>query len=209
MICLFLSFTLKFDNFLNNILNKLIWWTNDNVNIENTTGTVFETISEYVTWNNDIFPEEPRAILDYWIKYWTWWIDYIVASPESQPNMDSKYWSENTEKMHKYLYQNRIKFEINDTMREWFIMFITTYPMNKNSKLFLWLEWTTIWWIDTSTKLYTENKNEFLYRLSEINLIWNNNYHFTKNLSWKSDISINAVVWEAGNKVEKIIIFFK
>lgn len=209
LICLFLSFTLKFDNFLNETLNKFIWGESENVNIENTTGTVLEIVPEYSTWDSVEFPEEPRAMLDYWMKYWTWWTDYIVASPENQPNMDSKYWAVNTDKMHKYLYQNRIKFEIKDTEREWYIMFITTYPINKNSKLFLWLDWSTVWWLDTSRILYTENKNEFLYSLNEINLIWNSNYHFSKNLSWKSTISINAVVWEAWNKVEKIIIFFK
>lgn len=208
-ICAFLSFTLKFDNSLNNILNKIIWGENNNINIKNTTGTVLEIIPEYLTWDEIIFPEYPRAILDYWMDYGTWWIDYIVASPINQPNMDSKYWAINTEELHKYLYQNRIKFDIKDTTREWYIMFITTYPINKNSNLFLWLDWSTIWWIDTSRALFTENKNEFLYRLNEINLIWNNNYHFYKDLSWKSSISINGVVWEAWNKLEKIIIFFK
>ena len=198
------------NNSINAIINSFLFWENDNINISDTPW------AETLTWqniNNETWtiieiPEDPRMLLDYLLEYWSWWIDYIVATPTDQPKMG---WStsSNNKIMHNYLYNNRIKFCIPNTSREWYIMFITTYPINKNSNIFFWLNWTTIWWIDKTKTLYTENKNEFLFQLNHLSLIWNNNYHFYKDLSNNNTLFLNAVVWESWNKVEKIIIFFK
>jgi len=163
------------------------------------------------TWVTIEIPSNPRELLNYQIEYWEWWVDYIVSSPTNQPNINSKTSKENNEKMHDYLYHNRIRFEIKDLSRKWYIMFVTSKPIKSISNVFIWLDWSTIWWLDKTSENRTQTKkdNEFIYPLSNLDLIWNNDYHFHKDLSRESTISINAVVWEAWNYVEKIIIFFK
>lgn len=196
------------------LLNKFSnrWLKINNNEYQNTTGVSIEILTWNIdsnTGNSNVGLNNPRDYLDYQMSKWTWWIDYIIASPTDQPKLNSKESSENSEKMHLYLYQNRINFEIANTNREWYILFITTYPIKNTSNIFIWLEWKTIWWLDKEKKLQTENDNEFLYQLSDLRLIWNNNYKFSKDLSNNSTISINAVLWEMWNYVEKIIIFFK
>jgi hypothetical protein len=187
--------------------------------IQNTSGaTIIQNTWEIIipteTWFNNSWiviepPSEPRLYLDYIIKYWVWWEDYIAISPTNQPNMNSKAGSENTERMHNYLYSNKIKFSLPDTNKEWYIMFVTSKSVSNISNIFIWLDGLTIWRLDKKQSLIVENKNEFLYKLNEISLIGNNNYRFSKNLSWKRNININAVVGESNNKIEKIIIFFQ
>ena len=169
---------------------------------------------EILTWTSDTWviiepPNEPRLYLEYLIQYWSWWIDYIVKTPTNQPAMNSKYWSENTAKMHTYIHENRIKFEIPQIDKQWYIMFVTSRQVSNIGNIFLWVNGSTIWWLDKKESLSVENKNEYLYKLNHISLIGNNEYRFRKDLSWKSTIFINAVVWESDNKIEKIIIFFK
>ena len=104
--------------------------------IENPTDYISDTtwaVSEYSTWYIPIdtwvcipIPEDPREYLEYIMDEWEWWVDYIVSTPTSQPKMDSKNWSENTEEMHQYIHKNRIKFEFDSQWKEWYIMFITT-----------------------------------------------------------------------------------
>lgn len=182
-----------------------------NISIKDTDWVVLQTFTGELEDNNEISIDinNPRDILNYQMEYWTWWIDYIVASPINQPKLDSKNASENTKKMHQYLYQNRLNFEIKDKTREGYIMFITTFPVKDTNNIFLWLDWKTIWWLNKEQKLKTENDNEFLYSLKNIELIWNNQYKFSEDLSDKTTISINAIVWEYWNYIEKIIIFFK
>lgn len=176
--------------------------------------TTWATTIPIQTWSIDTWiiiepPSDPKSYLDYIIKYWTWWLDYIAISPTNQPNMSSHAWSENTKRMHTYIHENRIKFDIPITDKQWYIMFITSNPISNISNIFLWIDGITIWWLNKKESLSSDSKKEFLYKLNEISLIGNNNYHFSKNLSWKPNIYINAVIWESNNKIEKIIIFFK
>lgn len=210
LICFFIFNNEYFIWLLNKFSNR--WLKINNNEYQNTIGVTIETLTWNIdsnTGNSTIVLNNPRDYLDYQMNYGTWWVDYIIASPTNQPKLNSKISSENSEKMHVYLYQNRINFEIKDTHREWYILFITTYPIKNTSNIFIWLEWKTIWWLDKENKLQTENDNEFLYQLSDLKLIWNNNYKFSEDLSNNSTISINAVLWEMWNYVEKIIIFFK
>lgn len=179
--------------------------------ISDTTWAIDVTIETWYinTWITIEPPSDPRAYLDYIIEYGTWWIDYISKSPINQPNMSSKAWSENTARMHDYLYKNRIKFDIPTKDKQWYIMFVTSKPVSNISNIFLGVDGSTIWRLNKKASLSVENQDEFLYKLDEVSLIWNNDYHFSKDLSWKSNIYINAVVWESSNKVEKIIIFFR
>ncbi len=178
--------------------------------VKDTTGANVEIL----TWSTNTWviiepPSEPRLYLEYIIQYGIWWVDYIAKTPTDQPAMNSKYWNENTAKMHDYLYKNRIKFDIPTTDKQWYIMFVTLKPVSNISNIFLWVDGSTIWWLDKKEVLSVENKKEYLYKLDQISLIGNNDYHFSKDLSWKTNIFINAVVWESNNKIEKIIIFFK
>ena len=193
-------------------------------NLKDTTWAIQEFSWNIYTWTDTItwdkintswviieIPSNPRDLLDYQIEYGEWWIDYIVATPIWQPNINSKTSKENNEKMHNYLYNNRITFDIKDTSRQWYIMFVTSKPIKSISNIFIWLDWSTIWWLDkdSTNRTKTKKENEFIYPLNNLDLIWNNNYHFHPSLTWKKTISINAVVWEDNNKIEKIIIFFR
>lgn len=207
--------------FLLYIIYSLVhFWYNINISsnlvniIKNTTGATIIEDTTWAIWNNNTWiviepPVDPRLYLDYLLQYGSWWIDYIAISPTNQPNMNSRAWSENTNRMHEYLWNNRIRFNIPDTDKQWYILFITSNPPSNISNIFLWVDGSTIWRLNKNKSLSVENKNEFLYKLNEISLIGNNNYYFIKNLEWKPNIYINAVVWESGNKIEKIIIFFK
>ena len=170
--------------------------------------------TETSTWTSATWviiepPNEPRLYLEYLIQYGSWWIDYIVKTPTNQPAMNSKAWSENTARMHTYIHENRIRFNIPTQEKQWYIMFVTSNSVSNISNIFLWVDGSTIWRLDKKESLPVENQNEFLYKLNDILLIGNNDYRFSEDLSWKASIYINAVVWESNNKVEKIIIFFK
>lgn len=188
------------------------WQYSDIKYPEDTTWATIEqqTITwESITWTIIDIPTDPRTYFDYIIEYGSWWIDYISIAPTNQPLMNSKAWSENTSRMHDYLYKNRIKFDIPTTDKQWYIMFVTSKPVSNISNIFLWVNGSTIWWLNKKESLSVENKNEYLYKLNHIPLIGNNDYNFPKDLSWKTNIYINAVVWESDNKIEKIIIFFQ
>lgn len=183
----------------------------DNTNIPST--TTWATI-DIQTWSTNTWvvielPTDPRTYLDYIIQYGSWWVDYISIAPTNQPSMSSKVGSDNTASMHDYLYKNRIKFDIPSLDKQWYIMFVTSKPVSNISNIFLWVDWSTIWRLNKRASLPTENQNEFLYKLDEMPLIWNNDYRFSPDFSWKKTIYINAVVWEANNKVERIILFFR
>lgn len=183
--------------------------------IEYPTDTTWATIEqqtttwESITWITIEIPDDPRTYLDYIIQYGSWWVDYISIAPTNQPSMSSKAGNENTARMHDYLYKNRIRFDIPSLDKQGYIMFVTSKPVSNISNIFLWVDWLTIWRLNKKASLPTENQNEFLYKLNEIHLIWNNDYRFSKDFSWKKSIYINAVVWEANNKIERIILFFK
>lgn len=189
----------------------------NNITVVNTVEIVKDTTwanIEISTWSTGTWviiepPTDPRLYLEYLIQYGSWWIDYIAKTPTNQPKMDSRYGNENTTEMHNYLYTNRINFHIPTQEKQWYVLFITSKSVSNISNIFLWVNGSTIWRLDKKKSLSVENKNEFLYKLNDISLIGNNNYHFSKDLSWKANIYINAVVWESDNKIEKIIIFFQ
>lgn len=161
------------------------------------------------TWVVIEIPQDPRTYLDYIVQYGSWWIDYISIAPINQPSMSSKVGSDNTKRMHDYLYKNRIKFDIPSLDKQWYIIFVTSKPVSNISNIFLWVDGLNIWRLNKKASLPTENPNEFLYKLDEIPMIWNNDYRFSPDFSWKKTIYINAVVWESNNKVERIILFFR
>lgn len=152
-----------------------------------------------------------RELLNYQLENWEWWKDYIIVTPNpEQPKINAKTSAENNERMRSYIWNNRITFDIN-TERKWYIMFVTTKQIKNSTNIFFWLDWKTIGRLDKTSqnKIDTEYENEFLYPLDHIDLVWNNNYRFTAETTWKDKLSINAVVWEDNNKIEKIIIFFR
>lgn len=162
------------------------------------------------TWNIENIPTDVRWYLDYMIKYWTSDVDYFSRVPEWQPNLNSSIWSDNNIIMHDYLNKNRIKFNIPNTAKKWYIMFVTSSKVPNDKNIFIWVDWKTIWRLDKNNiPLETYNSNEYLYELDNLLLIGNWWYKFTKNLWNNPTLSINAVVWQSNNKVEKIIIFFK
>ena len=160
------------------------------------------------TWVCIPIPEDPREYLEYIMEDWEWGVDYIVATPTNQPKMNSKLWAENNEEMHQYIHRNRIRFDFDSKGKSWYIMFITTKAIPQSRNLFLWVDGVTIGWLDKKESLPTYAPNEYLYELNHIKYSWATNKSNYKDLS-HSPISINAVVWQANNKVEKIIIFFK
>lgn len=186
--------------------------------IDSTEGTSSAVLTwEVITWDQEITIEsatDPRSYLDYLLENGEAWKDYIVAIPQNQPRMNSKTWAVNTQEMHTYIHQNRITFDILNTEKTAYVMFVTTKALSKAVNLFVGIDWKTVGWIDKKQRLETEAANEHLYELCDLKLIGNKSYHFSA--SWlckrgkpKNKISLNAVVWEANNKVEKIIIFFK
>lgn len=188
---------------------KSITWLFIN-NWTDTTGAVTEYWSwEEITWWVAIeAPDDPREYLEYIMSHWIWWDDYIVATPNNQPKMNSKTWDVNTQEMWNYIGNNKIKFEFDNKWKQWYIMFVTSKPISKAYKLFLWINWKTVWYIDENTKLPSYDWNEYLFELNHIKYYWGKTKSNNVNLS-KSPIYINAVTSEAWNKVEKIIIFFK
>jgi len=179
------------------------------INETSTWATIEQQTWSTNTWVVIELPTDPRTYLDYIIQYGSWWVDYISIAPTNQPSMSSKVGSDNTSSMHDYLYKDRIKFDIPSLDKQWYIMFVTSKPVSNISNIFLWVDWSTIWRLNKRASLPTENQNEFLYKLDEMPLIWNNDYRFSPDFSWKKTIYINAVVWEANNKVERIILFFR
>ena len=126
-----------------------------------------------------------------------------VYIPETQPIINSKTSEENNEKMRKYLRDNRIEI---DTKGKVYIAFITDKEIKENTNIFIWVDWKTIWRLDKSKRIKTENPKEFLYQISSINLIWNNNYKFKVKIEWDK-LNINAVVGENNNKITEIKVF--
>lgn len=189
----------------------------DIIKIPSTTWTMIDIFTWGVTtWDQSITIEsaaDPREHLNYLLKNGKAWEDYIVATPENQPPMNSPSWAINTKNMHNYISENRISFDIPDNQKNAYIMFVTTKPLSKVANLFVGIDGETVGRIDKKQKLETEAKNEYLYELCNLRLIWNNWYRFSAPglcEEWpKGKIFINAVVGEANNKVEKIIIFFK
>lgn len=140
-----------------------------------------------ITWNTDTWEETPtapndlREYLDYIMEYWEAWIDYFVATPTDQPSMNSSDSSINTENMHKYIHKNRISFDIQETRKTWYIMFITTKKISNNRFLFLWINWKTIWRIDLTKNLILKDNNEYLFFYGWVPIIWDN-YSWNENL---------------------------
>lgn len=210
-ITLFIAYNIKE---ISLYINDHIIVSNKPIESNNTTWVV----AEIITWDNKTWvietPNNIRDYIDRAISDWKAWIDYIVVNPLNQPNLSSSLWKDNNDIMHSYLYKNRNIFSIPDTDRVWYIMFVTTKRVKSDRNIFVWLEWQTIWRLDRNVSLekWSVKSNEYLYKLSKIDFIWNNSYRFTKDIYKEmknNKISINAVVWESDNKVEKIIIFFK
>lgn len=202
-------FSSRVINFVEKLVPSVTTWTISD--IQNSTWTVEINEPNVFTWEAGVYmeiPNNPRDYLDYLLEYWTWWYDYFVSTPSNQPNMNSQASTENTSIMHNYIHKNRIRFDLGNQNKKWYIIFLTKIPVSNISNIFLWVDWKTIWWLDKNKRILTQQENEFMYELDKVYLIWNNNYHFSENLN-KPVISINAVVWQADNKIEKIIIFFK
>ena len=126
-----------------------------------------------------------------------------VYIPETQPIINSKTSEENNEKMRKYLRDNRIEI---DTKGKVYIDFITDKEIQENTNIFIWIDWKTIWRLDKSKRIKTENPKEFLYQISSIDLIGNNNYKFKVKIEGDK-LNINAVVRENNNKITEIKVF--
>lgn len=202
--------------YLISLVTQRVWWPNEPTYnwswdiIGNTSGAVVETPDFTGDINTGAVvevPNDPRLYLEYIIEYWTGGEDYIAFSPTNQPDMSSQAWGENTTKMHKYIHENRIVFNLPDTKKQWYILFITTRKLKWISNLFLWVDGKTIWWLDKNDSI-TKDTNEYLYPLNNIAILWNGGRSMPQDLS-KWPLSLNAVVGESNNKVEKIIIFFK
>lgn len=149
--------------------------------------------------------ELEREYLDYIMEHWEAWVDFFVATPTDQPNLKWKTSQENNEKMWSYLSNNKILFDLPNTDKQWYIMFITSKKVPENRDIFLWVDWKTVWHIRKEKSLTTKTDNEYLFQLDSIPIVW---YQKT----WDENVygkSLNAVVWQANNKIEKIIIFFK
>jgi len=174
-------------------------------NIKDTPWVVVVTTWAIATWDLIKIPEDIREYMDYIMENGEAWVDFFVATPTNQPNMNSSDWNKNTENMHKYLYSNRISFDVNQSDKQWYIMFMTSKKISNNRNLFMWINWKTVWRINLDKKIEWTEDNEYMFKYDKLPIIWNN-YSWDEDLNWKW---INAVVWEAYNKVEKIIIFFK
>ena len=157
-----------------------------------------------------IIPSDVIGYYTYILEHWERDVDYIQKIPNQQPNMNARISTDNNVKMHDYLYKNQIVFKIPSTNKKGYIMFITTNPVSKDKNIFFGLNGKTIGWIDKNNIPFeTYEKNQYLYELNNLLLVGNGWYRFSKDLSWIKKLHLNAVVWEANNKVEKIIIFFK
>lgn len=165
-----------------------------------------------LTWDkvNDGIPTDVMWYYSYILKNGQEWVDYVQKIPPQQPNMNAKTSTDNNIRMHDYLYKNQLLFEISPGRKKAYIMFVTTNPVAKDKNIFIGLNGKTIGWLDKNNlPIETYEKNQYLYELSNVMLVGNNWYRFSKDLSWIGELYLNAVVGEANNKVEKIIIFFK
>ena len=195
--------------------NKIIdfIYKTDSPEIAETSGS--GTNTQDFSWNiyegsTSVIPPDVIGFYTYILKNWEKGVDYIQKIPNPQPNMNSKISTDNNVKMHDYLYKNQIVFNMPSTNKKGYIMFITTNPVSKDKNIFFGLNGKTIGWLDKNNiPLETYEKNQYLYELNNLLLVGNNWYRFSKDLSWIKELHLNAVVWEANNKVEKIIIFFK
>lgn len=180
-----------------------------------TTWTISEILTETIpeTWWNSSLEEIPSDVMGYYthiLEKGVEGVDYIQKTPNPQPNLNAKISTDNNVRMHDYLYKNQIVFQIPATSKKAYIMFITTSPVAKDKNIFVGLDGKTIGWLDKNNlPIETYEKNQYLYELNNLLLVGNNWYKFSKDLSWPRGLYLNAVVWEANNKVEKIIIFFK
>ncbi len=203
-----------------NIKNIAIF-INDNIILKNNSIEIDNTawvISKEITWDAITgtieIPNNIRDYLDEIVQSWKEWEDYIIVNLYNQPNLSSSLWKENNEIMHSYLYKNRNIFTIPKTDKVWYIMFVTEKIVSTDKNIFIWLDWQTVGWLNRlkSIEKWNVKSNEYLYKLSEIQLIWNNKYQFDKNIYKEmidNKISINWVIWEANNSLKQIIIFFK
>lgn len=180
-----------------------------------TTWTTSEMLTGIMpgTWSNNTIEEIPSDVMGYYtyiLEKGGEGVDYIQKTPKPQPNLNAKISTDNNVRMHDYLYKNQIVFQIPATSKKAYIMFITTSPVAKDKNIFVGLDGKTIGWLDKNNlPIETYEKNQYLYELNNLLLVGNNWYKFSKDLSWPRGLYLNAVVWEANNKVEKIVIFFK
>lgn len=174
----------------------------------NTTWVITEVVTGFIdTWVIDI-PNDPRWYADYIQEYGVAGVDYIIAYPIKAPTISSSDKNVNNSVMYKYLYSNRNIFTIPTTTKFWYVMFVTHKEIPSNKDFFLAIDGRVSGHIKRALSLRTYNEAEYLYQMNKIPLFeWTNINLYEKIDSGK--LSLNAFVWQQGNYVEKILIFFK
>lgn len=160
------------------------------------------------TWS--LMPKSPRGYVDYTLKNWKAWEDFVVIVPDQQPIIRSSEKEENNEVMFTYLWENVSKVKVPDWVTGWYIMFTTKHEISDNRDLFLWIDWLSKGAIYKNRSLDVYNMNEYLYDLTSVPLA---EFPYAPNLlkefvrDWY--LYISSFVWERWNSVEKITIVFK
>ena len=192
----------------NNNTNPITWTVINNTwfNIEILSWNINES-----TWAVEVvkIPDDERWYLDYILKNWVAWTDYISVEP---PKPTVIHWSkeDNNKIMYQYFYKNKITFDIPKTEKTPYIMIVTKKEIASNRDFFLWIDWKSLWAIRKDKSLPVYDYNEYLYPLYSITKAWYNWQIFDVKShvnNWK--LRLNIFVWESWNYVEKIILFFK
>ena len=180
-------------------------WKNEWFSIELLSWNIEES------WNIQVIniPDDERWYLEYIIKNWTVWYDYISVEP---PKPTVIHWTrdDNNKVMYQYFSKNKITFNIPTTDKTPYILIVTKMEIPSNRDFFLWLDWQSMWAIKKEKSLPIYDYNEYLYPLYNIVKAWYNWATFDVKShikNWK--LWLNVFVWESWNYVEKIIIFFK
>ncbi len=136
------------------------------------------------------------------------WVDYITQIPIKHPNIS---WNsaQNTEIIHKYLYnkENRLIFNIPE-WKNWLLLITTLKPIAKNRELFLWLQWSTVWILHKEKWIVTNNDNEYLFDINKLPVgTWPHWISLFDN-TIDGKVQLNVFAAETDNYVEKITMIF-
>lgn len=177
--------------------------------ISNSTWANVEILTwELLTWEE--VPEKPREYLNYILKNWVAGIDYIMIAPPKPPIIHSSDKEENNKVMKSYLARTKIDFTIPKTDKKGYVMFVSEKEIPETRDLFLSINWWVIWAIRKDKSLPISELNEYLYAMDSIVIAWTN--WKTKNLYdyvVNEKLWLNGFVWEKGNYIKEIILFWK
>lgn len=167
-----------------------------------------------LTWENETWiveiPESPRDYLNYLLEHWVAWTDYITAIPPKPPVIYSSNKEENNTIKDAYLARTKITFTLPETDKQGYVLFVADREIPDNRDIFLAINGQTLWAIRKNKSLPVAEYGEYLYPMDKVVIAGGNGktrnlYDYVKD----NELRLNAFVWEKGNYVKKIILFWK